>query len=109
MSVGRHARRCQARPPRVYAQHVGASVLHYRDNIGEVDVVIDDGIRWGALEVTLGVTYLDEAAKSLNRFVKWVDTEHRGQPAFLGVVIPTRYGYTRDDGIHVVPVQALGP
>lgn len=94
---------------RVYAQHVGASVFHYRDNIGEVDAVIDDGIRWGALEVKLGVTYIEEAAKSLKRFVERVDTEHRGQPAFLGVVVPTRYGYTRDDGIHVVPVQALGP
>lgn len=94
---------------RVYAQHVGANVFHYRDNIGEVDAVIDDGIRWGALEVKLGVTYIEEAAKSLKRFVQRVDTEHRGQPAFLGVVVPTRYGYTRDDGIHVVPVQALGP
>lgn len=94
---------------RVYAQHVGASVFHYRDNIGEVDVVIDDGTRWGALEVKLGVTYLEEAAKSLKRFVERVDTEHRGQPAFVGVVLPTRYGYTREDGIHVIPVQALGP
>lgn len=94
---------------RVYAQHVGASVFHYRDNIGEVDVVIDDGVRWGALEVKLGVAYVDEAAKGLKRFVERVDTEHRGQPAFLGVVVPTRYGYTRDDGIHVIPVQALGP
>jgi len=94
---------------RVYAQHVGASVFHYRDNIGEVDVVIDDGTRWGAFEVKLGITYADEAATSLKKFVKRIDTEQRGQPAFLGVVVPTRYGYTRDDGIQVIPVQALGP
>jgi uncharacterized protein len=94
---------------RVYAQHVGASVFHYRDNIGEVDVVIDDGTRWGAFEVKLGITYADEAATSLKKFVERIDTEQRGQPAFLGVVVPTRYGYTRDDGIQVIPVQALGP
>ena len=94
---------------RVYAQNVGASVFHYRDNIGEVDVVIDDGTRWGAFEVKLGITYADEAATSLKKFVERIDTEQHGQPAFLGVVVPTRYGYTRDDGIQVIPVQALGP
>jgi uncharacterized protein len=94
---------------RVYAQHVGASVFHYRDNIGEVDVVIDDGARWGAFEVKLGITYVEEAATSLKKFVERIDTEQRGQPAFLGVVVPTRYGYTRDDGVQVIPVQALAP
>lgn len=103
---------------RVYAQHVDASVFHYRDNIGEVDVVIDDGIRWGALEVKLGVTYLEEAATSLKRFVERVDTEHRGQPASLGVVgdslpsspttkvqIQTHMGRGRGDDRRIVPRQ----
>ena len=94
---------------RVYAQHAGANVFHYRDNIGEVDVIIDDGARWGALEVKLGITYVEQAATNLKRFVERVDTEQRGQPAFLGVVVPTRYGYTRDDGIYVIPAQALAP
>jgi hypothetical protein len=59
--------------------------------------------------VKLGITYVDEAATSLKKFVERNDTEQRGQPAFLGVVVPTRYGYTRDDGIQVIPVQALAP
>ncbi len=94
---------------RVYAQARGASVFHYRDNIGEVDVVIDGGTRWGALEVKLGISYADEAAANLKRFVDRVDTERRGPPSFLGVVVPTRYAFQRDDGIQVVPVQALAP
>ncbi len=94
---------------RVYAQHGGASVLHYRDNIGEVDAVVDDGLRWGAIEVKLGVAYVEQAAANLRRFIERVDIDHRGEPAFLGVVVPTRYGYRRDDGVHVIPVQALGP
>jgi hypothetical protein len=69
----------------------------------------DDGERWGAFEVKLGITYVEEASTRLKRFVERIDTEQRGQPAFLGVVVPTRYGYTRDDGIQVVPVQALAP
>ncbi|MGH3494750.1 MAG: ATP-binding protein, partial [Sciscionella sp.] len=94
---------------RVYAQHLGATVSHYRDNIGEVDAIVDAGVRWGALEVKLGTTYVEEAARSLKKFVGRVDTAHRGEPAFLGVVVPTRYGYKRDDGICVIPVQGLGP
>ena len=94
---------------RVYAQHNGGSVLHYRDNIGEVDVIIDGGIRWGAIEVKLGITYVEEAATNLKRFVERIDTRQSGEPAFLAVVVPTRYGYTRDDGVQVIPVQALAP
>lgn len=94
---------------RVYAQHLGATVWHYRDNIGEVDVIIDNGVRWGAIEVKLGISYVDEAAVSLKRFVARVDVEQRGEPAFLGIVAPSAYGYMRDDGVHVIPVQALAP
>lgn len=94
---------------RVYAQHVGARVFHYRDNIGEVDMVIDDGERWGALEVKLGTTYVEAAAKNLRKFAERIDQDQHGRPAFLGVVVPARYGYTREDGIQVLPLQALGP
>ena len=32
-----------------------------------------------------------------------------GSPAVLGVVTGTGYGYTRPDGVVVIPVGALGP
>lgn len=94
---------------RVYAQHHHASVLHYRDNIGEVDIVVEAGARWGALEVKLGSTYVDAAAANLKRFAGRIDTSRCGSPAFLGVVVPAPYAYVREDGIHVIPVQALSP
>jgi uncharacterized protein len=94
---------------RVYAQHSGASVRHYRDNIGEVDVIIEDGSRWAAIEVKLGVSHVEAAATNLAKALERIDTAQCGEPAFRGIVLPTRFGYTRDDGIHVIPVQALGP
>jgi hypothetical protein len=94
---------------RVYAQHHHARVLHYRDNIGEVDIIVEAGARWGALEVKLGATYVDAAAANLKRFVERIDTNQCGSPAFLGVVVPTPYTYVREDGIHVISIQALSP
>jgi hypothetical protein len=32
-----------------------------------------------------------------------------GAPATLAVIVGSGYGYTRDDGIAVVPIGALGP
>ena len=95
---------------RVYAQPLDGEVFHYRDQSGlEVDAIIDTGDQWAAFEVKLGAGQVDHAAKNLTRFVNRVDTEKRGEPALLGVIVGTGYGYVRDDGIHVIPVGALGP
>ena len=94
---------------RIYAQHNHANVFHYRDNVGEVDVIVEAGERWGAIEVKLGISSVNEAASSLKKFVERIDIEHRGAPSFLGVVLPTQYGYVRPDGVHVIPIHALGP
>ena len=32
-----------------------------------------------------------------------------GDPAALGVIVSTGYGYTREDGVGVIPSGALGP
>ena len=94
---------------RVYARYHGGEVFHYRDsNNLEVDAIIhlDDG-RWGAVEVKLAHTWVDEAAKNLLKLRKKVDTDVMNEPSFLAVVIPTGYAYTRDDGVHVVPITCL--
>ncbi len=96
---------------RVYAQAADAEVLHYRDSDGlEVDAIIEarDG-RWAAFEVKLGFNQVDEAAASLRKFVKRIDTDRCGPPAALGVIIGSGYGYKREDGVHVIPIGALGP
>lgn len=96
---------------RVLAQPLDGQVLHYRDNKGlEVDAVVtcDDG-RWGAFEVKLGHTRIDEAAENLLAFVGKIDTSACGQPGVLAVVTGTGLAYRRKDGVHVVPIGTLGP
>ena len=96
---------------RIYAQAADAQVLQYRDsNDHEVDAIVTaaDG-RWAAFEIKLGAGALvDEGAESLRRFIKQIDTKKCGAPAALGVVVGTGYGYTREDGIRVIPIGALG-
>jgi predicted AAA+ superfamily ATPase len=97
---------------RIYAEPLDAVVHHYRDSDQlEVDVVIQarDG-RWGAFEVKLGGDKaIEEAAAGLLKFADKVDTAKVGQPAVLGVIVATGYGYTRPDGIVITPIGALGP
>jgi len=51
----------------------------------------------------------DEAADNLLRLAKKVDPDRMGPPAALGVIVSSGYGYTREDGVSVIPVGALGP
>jgi predicted AAA+ superfamily ATPase len=95
---------------RVYAQALDGEVFHYRDQSNlEVDAIVETQDRWAAFEVKLGVAQVDEAASNLAKFAARVDTVKRGRPATLGVIVGSGYGYVRPDGIHVVPIGALGP
>lgn len=96
---------------RVYSQPLDGEVLHYRDSSGvEVDAIVQrSGGVWGAFEVKLGPDAVDVAAASLRRFAETVDTSRVGTPAVLAVITGSGYGYRRPDGIHVVPIGALGP
>lgn len=95
---------------RVYAQHSSAEVFQYRDNTDlEIDAVVEarDG-RWAAFEIKLGGEgQIRQAAANLSRFRERIDTTKSGEPAALAVIVATGYGYTREDGIGVVPVGAL--
>ncbi len=95
---------------RVYAQAMGGSVYHYRDNTGlEVDAIVDAGPgRWGAFEVKLSAGRVDEAAANLLRFRDRVDDRLVGAPSVLGVIVGSAYGYMRTDGVAVIPCQSLG-
>jgi predicted AAA+ superfamily ATPase len=99
------------RDMRVYAQAADAHVLQYRDSNGlEIDAILEtaDG-RWAAFEIKLGSNQIDQAAANLHRFAKQIDTDACGPPAALGVIVATGYGYTREDGVAVVPAGTLGP
>ncbi|GHS85091.1 ATPase AAA [Actinomycetota bacterium] len=99
------------RDARVYAEPLGATVHHYRDSDDlEVDVIVQTRSGpWGAFEVKLGTAQVDEAAHRLLRFAEKVDTDKVGTPAVLAVVTASGYGYTRPDGVVVVPIGTLGP
>ena len=95
---------------RVYAQAADAEVFHYREKGGlEVDAIVqaNDG-RWAAFEVRLGEGSVDGGARNLLRLVERVDVGRMGEPTALGVIVSSGYGYTREDGVGVIPVAALG-
>lgn len=96
---------------RVLSAPLRGTVAHYRDSNGvEADVILQlpEGT-WGAFEVKLGRERIDEAAASLLRFAATIDTRRTGEPAFLGVITTATYGYTRPDGVQVIPLAALCP
>jgi predicted AAA+ superfamily ATPase len=100
-----------ARDLRVFSQRLDAQLLHYRDSTElEIDAIVEgaDG-RWGAFEVKLGPGMVDEGAENLLRFAEKIDTTKCGPPSLLGVIVGMGYGYTRPDGIRVIPIGALGP
>lgn len=96
---------------RVYAEPHRAGVRFYRDNKGlEVDAVLErrDG-RWIAVEVKLGHHRVDEGAANLLALRKKVADEVRKRCAALVVVLANTPTYTREDGVVVTSVAALGP
>ena len=96
---------------RIYAQSLGGQILHYRDSAGsEVDAIVTlpDG-SWAAVEVKLGASRVDEAAKSLDRFVRKVNVEQAGEPVARLVVTAGEYAFVRPDGVIVTPIGLLGP
>lgn len=92
---------------RIYAEAAGATCFHYRESEGrlEVDYVLEtrDG-NWVGVEVKLGGAEIDKAATSLLRLADRVPR----RPKSLVVLTGTSLAYTRDDGVHVVPLGCLG-
>jgi predicted AAA+ superfamily ATPase len=94
---------------RVYAAANDASLYHYRERGGEleVDLIIErhDGA-WIAAEVKLGGELIDNAAAALQRLAT---ARAQRPPAALMVITATEYAYQRPDGILVAPLALLGP
>lgn len=100
---------------RVYSERLGVhkGIKHYRDNTGlEADIIVDAGHRrWVACEVKLSSRseVVETAAENLRSIAERVDGERMGPPSAMIVLTGGGYAYTRDDGIHVVPLDVLGP
>lgn len=99
------------RDVRVLAEAVGAETFAYRDETGlEADIVLElAGGGWAAFEVKLGVSQVESAAANLLRLRDRVDLSVAGEPAALAVITGSGYGYTRPDGVSVIPIGALAP
>jgi predicted AAA+ superfamily ATPase len=98
---------------RVYADCLGGTVKHYRDNAGlECDAVVhlEDG-RWGGIEIKLGGDDLiDEGAESLKTLRnKIIEKSDEKAPSFLLVLTAVGGAYKRDDGVYVAPINLLKP
>ncbi|MBS1907546.1 MAG: ATP-binding protein [Actinobacteria bacterium] len=95
---------------RVYAEPREGTVRHYRDSAGrEVDAIIEfPNGSWIACEVKLAAAREEDAAASLKRFADNLDPARTARPVAMMIITGGRYAYTRPDGIHVVPIGALG-
>lgn len=94
---------------RVYADALEGDVYRYRDANGlECDAVVHlrDG-RYGLIEIKLGGSEIEPAAKNLLKIVDILDTTRMKEPSFLMVLTGTQYAYQREDGVYVVPVGCL--
>jgi predicted AAA+ superfamily ATPase len=93
---------------KVYSAAARAQVFHYREMDGrlEVDYVLEDRAGdWVGIEVKMGEHEVEKAAHSL---IALADRVSR-PPRALAVVTATSMAYTRDDGVHVIPLGCLGP
>lgn len=96
---------------RVYADSLGGSVYHYRDNTNlECDAVVHlrNG-SYGLIEIKLGGDDLiDEGASNLRKLKDRIDTSKMKDASFAMVLTAVgRYAYRRDDGVLVVPLGCL--
>lgn len=97
----------------IYANAIGGTVTHYRDNTGlECDAVVhlEDG-RWGAIEIKLGGDELiEQGAQSLkNLRDKITSISEERAPSFLMVLTAVGGAYRREDGVYVTPINLLKP
>ncbi len=97
----------------IYANFLGGTVSHYRDNAGlECDAILhlEDG-RWGAIEIKLGGDELIESgAKSLKTLQnKIIEKSKEQAPSFLMVLTAVGAAYQREDGVYVAPINLLKP
>ena len=103
---------------RVYSRPLGGALSYYRDRYGlEADAVLHlkDG-RYALIEVKLGSSEIEEGAAHLLKIRDLVSEHNKGElqcplrlPDFLMIITGGRQAYTRQDGIHVVPVSSLRP
>jgi len=93
---------------RIYAQSLNGEVYQYHDSQElEIDniIVLKDG-RWAAVEIKLGSSEEEAAAENLIKLNNMVKQDV-GAASFLMILTNTEFGYTRKDGVIVLPIACL--
>ncbi|MBP5640537.1 MAG: ATP-binding protein [Victivallales bacterium] len=103
---------------KAYSMAMGGKLSYYRDRYGlEADAVLhlQDG-RYALIEIKLGSSEIEKGASHLleirQLIRKYNETEKQcplREPDLLMVITGGNVGYTRDDGVHVVPISAMKP
>lgn len=95
----------------VYARMMDATVWHYRDDSDlEVDLIVQTSTgEWGAFEIKLGSDQVEKGARNVIRLDEKM-TARGERPASVKAVIVGIGGvaHRREDGVCVVPLDALG-
>ncbi|RNI20921.1 ATP-binding protein [Flexivirga caeni] len=112
-AAGFHFEALVLRDLRTYAQPLDGTISTWREAHGrkEVDAIVETSNAWAAFEIKLtgDQRVIDAASRGLLDFASEIDTSRHGDPAALVVVTALGGGGRRSDGVHVVPVTALGP
>lgn len=101
---------------KVYSQSLGGRVSYYRDRYGlEADAVLhlEDG-RYALVEFKLGSQEIDEGAAHLLRLKELIREYNMREkqaplrePDLMLVITGGNMGYTRNDGVKVIPIGCL--
>ncbi len=95
---------------KIYANAIDANLYHYQDyNNYEIDAVIElNNGDWGAFEIKLGSNQIDDAAKNLIKIKNSIINNKGKVPILLCIIVGLgNAAYKREDGVYVVPINAL--
>ena len=95
---------------RIYAEYNNGELRHFRNNVSglEVDAIVlnEDG-DYGAIEIKLGASEIDDAKSNLLKFYSKVDKK----PKFMCIICGLWNSVVKDEetGIYILPITALKP
>lgn len=95
---------------KVYAEAIGAEVMHYRDESGlEVDAIVERANGdWAAFEIKLGFEGVDKGAATLISLKNKMLEHGQKAPQALGVIVGVGgVGHMRSDEVQVIPLDTL--
>lgn len=95
---------------RIYIEHLGGHLYHFRDNVSglEVDSILEfENGEYAAVEIKLGVNQVEEAKDSLLKFQE----NMLKKPKFMCIITSNSEAVVRDPktGIYILPITALRP